>query len=99
MIVGADGAITIIAPRAEMGQGVATTLAALVAEELGVPLDAVTVEHGPASGAYYNSAVLEESGPFPVFAESFAAEATRSVSGKLGEVLGLQNHRRIVLGA
>ncbi len=90
VIVGADGAITIIAPRAEMGQGVATTLAALVAEELGVPLDAVTVEHGPASGAYYNSAVLEESGPFPVFAESFVAEATRSVSGKLGEVLGLQ---------
>jgi isoquinoline 1-oxidoreductase beta subunit len=88
--VSANGAITIIVPRAEMGQGVATTLAALVAEELGVPLSSVTVEHGPASGAYYNEAVLEETGPFPLFAESFVAETTRNVSGALGYVLGLQ---------
>ncbi|MEM7023949.1 MAG: molybdopterin cofactor-binding domain-containing protein, partial [Pseudomonadota bacterium] len=46
--------ITLIAPRAEMGQGIHTTLAALVAEELDVSLDAVRVEHGPASELYSN---------------------------------------------
>ena len=33
VIINADG-VTVIAPRAEMGQGISTTLAALVAEEL-----------------------------------------------------------------
>ena len=62
--IASDGAITIVAPRAEMGQGVATSLAALVAEELDVDLAAVRVEHGPASYAYYNSELLAEGGPF-----------------------------------
>ena len=38
--------VTIIAPRAEMGQGIHTTLAALVAEELDVAWDSIRVEHG-----------------------------------------------------
>src|SRR4029079_4068703 len=42
-----DHTITVIAPRAEVVQGVATSLAALVAEELSVRLDQVKVEHGP----------------------------------------------------
>eukprot|EP01036_Dinobryon_divergens_P008025 gene8025-10716_t len=44
-----DNRITIITPRAEMGQGVQTPLAALLAEELDVSLDQVTTEHGPAA--------------------------------------------------
>jgi isoquinoline 1-oxidoreductase beta subunit len=50
--IGADGRVTIIVPRSEMGQGVRTTLAALVAEELDVAFQDVHVEHGPASWAY-----------------------------------------------
>ncbi len=88
--IAADGTVTLIAPRAEMGQGVQTTLAALVAEELDVDLAEVRIEHGPAGDTYYNAAMLEEGGPFPVFDESFAARATASVSGTLGKVLGLQ---------
>jgi hypothetical protein len=38
--------VTLIAPRAEMGQGIHTTLAALVAEELDVAWDSNRVEHG-----------------------------------------------------
>jgi isoquinoline 1-oxidoreductase beta subunit len=53
-VLDGDG-ITIIAPRAEMGQGIHTTLAALVAEELDVALDEVRVEHGPASDEYANT--------------------------------------------
>lgn len=88
--VAADGTITIITPRAEMGQGVHTTLAALVAEELDVELDAVQIEHGPAGDTYYNAAMLEEGGPFPIFDESFAARATATASGALSKMLGLQ---------
>lgn len=49
--IGSDNTITVIAPRAEMGQGISTTLAAFVAEELDVTLDKIKVEHGPASNA------------------------------------------------
>ncbi|WP_274626906.1 xanthine dehydrogenase family protein molybdopterin-binding subunit [Arvimicrobium flavum] len=85
-----DNTITVIAPRAEMGQGVSTTLAALVAEELEVGLDQVKVEHGPASYAYYNSAMFEEGGPFAFFDDSAMAEATRAALGSVGKILGLQ---------
>jgi len=47
--------ITIIAPRAEMGQGIHGTLAVLVAEELDVPFTEVKVIHGPASAIYANN--------------------------------------------
>ena len=51
VVIDATG-ITIITPRAEMGQGIHTTLAALVAEELDVPIDQIKVDHGPASEHY-----------------------------------------------
>ena len=54
-----DG-VTIITPRGEMGQGVQTTLAAMVAEELDIAWEDVRIEHGPPSKAYYNAALLEE---------------------------------------
>ena len=54
VVIDKDG-ITIIAPRAEMGQGIHTTLAALVAEELDVDFEAIRVEHGPASEHYSNT--------------------------------------------
>ena len=54
-----DG-VTIITPRGEMGQGVQTTLAAMVAEELDIAWEDVRIEHGPASKAYYNATLLEE---------------------------------------
>lgn len=51
--------VTVIAPRAEMGQGVHTTLAAMVAEELDVAWKDVRVLHGPPAQAYYNAAMME----------------------------------------
>ena len=50
--------VTLIAPRAEMGQGVYTTLPALVAEELDVAWEDIRVLHGPAAQAYYNGALM-----------------------------------------
>lgn len=73
----ADG-ITIITPRAEMGQGIHTTLAALVAEELDVELADIKVDHGPPSPAYFNGGVVEEGYPFPATDQSALAEFARA---------------------
>lgn len=70
--------VTIIAPRAEMGQGVHATLAALVAEELDLQWDQVNVIHGPASKAYYNAAILEDGAPFLPTDTGWLAETVRS---------------------
>jgi isoquinoline 1-oxidoreductase beta subunit len=57
VIIGKQG-ITIITPRAEMGQGIHSTLAVLVAEELDVPITDIRVEHGPASNLYGNDVMV-----------------------------------------
>ncbi|MEL7312222.1 MAG: molybdopterin cofactor-binding domain-containing protein [Pseudomonadota bacterium] len=87
--LGAEG-ITVIAPRAEMGQGVHTTLAAMVAEELDVDLDQVTVVHGPASKAYFNAVVLEEAVPYAPTDTSPAAERARHFMRVPAKFLSMQ---------
>ncbi len=82
--------IQIIAPRAEMGQGVHTTLAALVAEEMDLRLDQITVIHGPASHAYFNAAVLREGIPFAPTDQSWLAETLRDATAIPSKFLGLQ---------
>ena len=47
-----DGSITVMVAKSEMGQGVATALPQLVAEELHVPLSQVSFEFAPAHPAY-----------------------------------------------
>ncbi len=60
-----DGTIALAVPRAEMGQGVYTGLAMLIAEELEVDLDRVTVEHPDMHGVYTNYALpMEGAGLF-----------------------------------
>ena len=85
-----DGTITVITPRAEMGQGIQTTLAALVAEELDVTLADLTLEHGQPAAAYYNSAMLAEGAFPPHFERGLMAEAQRNLMESMGKVLGLQ---------
>ena len=50
--VGTDGSITIWVEKAEMGQGIHTSLAVLVAEELEVGLDQIRVEPRPLKGPH-----------------------------------------------
>jgi isoquinoline 1-oxidoreductase beta subunit len=59
-----DGTVQLAMPRAEMGQGVHTALAMLVAEELDVGLDAVKPMQAPADKIYGNVAVMRETFPF-----------------------------------
>jgi isoquinoline 1-oxidoreductase beta subunit len=89
VLIDGDG-VTLIAPRAEMGQGIHTTLAALVAEEMDLDLAAVRVIHGPASPAYFNAAVLEEGAPFLPIDESWMARTVRDAMHVPGKLLGFQ---------
>lgn len=82
--------VTVIAPRAEMGQGVHTTLAALVAEEMDLDWSAIRVIHGPASKAYFNSAVLAEGIPFAPTDDSRLANTMRGAMDIPAKFLGLQ---------
>ena len=54
--IGTDDIVTIIASQAEMGQGVFTTLPAVLAEELGADWKRVRLENSPADSAYRNPA-------------------------------------------
>ena len=89
VLIDAEG-VTIITPRAEMGQGVHTTLAALVAEEMDLPWDQVRVAHGPASSAYFNAGILEEGVPFAATDTGWLAEAARGAMQVPGKFLGFQ---------
>ncbi len=82
--------VTLITPRAEMGQGIHTTLAALVAEELDVAWDSIRVEHGPLGAAYYNRALVEHNVPFSDLDHSVAAQAMRGAMGVTAKLLPMQ---------
>src|SRR5947207_10326262 len=56
--IGEDGIVTVAVPRAEMGQGIQTALAKLVADELDVPWENVRVEHPLPSKHYINQKLL-----------------------------------------
>ena len=53
--IDADNRITFFCHRNEMGQDVHTTLAMLVAEELEVPLSALSIEQAPVAAVYTNA--------------------------------------------
>src|SRR5882762_2409208 len=53
-----QGAVTLVMPMVEMGQGAYTSLAMLLAEELEVGLDQVKLEHAPPNDALYANAIL-----------------------------------------
>ena len=55
-----DGAVTVVVDRSEMGQGVTTSLAMLVAEELEIDLHRVQVEFAPAAPEYVNPLLGEQ---------------------------------------
>ncbi|MDP3520138.1 MAG: molybdopterin-dependent oxidoreductase [Hydrogenophaga sp.] len=60
----ADGSVALAMPRSEMGQGVHTALAMLVAEELDIPLGRVQVVQAGADKIYGNVAMFVASLPF-----------------------------------
>ncbi|HXC32128.1 MAG TPA: molybdopterin cofactor-binding domain-containing protein [Verrucomicrobiae bacterium] len=88
-----DGAITIMAPAAEMGQGTMTALAMIVAEELDADWSKVTVEFSPADDAIYAN-------PLPFFFGMMVTAASTAVMAyyKNMRLFGAQA-RRVLVGA
>lgn len=82
--------ITLMAPHADVGQGVRSVQAALIAEEMDLEWGQFKVESGPPSAAYYNTALAEEQVPFMSTDDSATAEALRSAVGAVVKVMGLQ---------
>ncbi|WP_137918990.1 molybdopterin cofactor-binding domain-containing protein [Hydrogenophaga sp. 2FB] len=82
--------ITLIAPHTDLGQGVRSVQAAFIAEELDLAWGQFTVEPGPPSAAYYNTALAEEQVPFMSTDTSTSAQALRATMGALFKVMGMQ---------
>jgi isoquinoline 1-oxidoreductase beta subunit len=80
--VSPDGSVILAMPRSEMGQGVHTALAMLVADELDVPLEQVHLQQAGFDSIYGNVAMLVGSLPFhPLDTE----EGRRTTAVKVGE--------------
>ena len=89
-----DGSVILAMPRSEMGQGVHTGLAMLVAEELDVPLSRVRLEQATADKIYGNVSMLLASLPFhPLDSEGGSKPAKVRLGewmvGKLARELGI----------
>lgn len=84
-----DGRVVVAVPRAEMGQGVHTALAMLVAEELEADWARVSVQTVSAGAPYGNEAVLLNVSPLEDADDSAAAEAVRQALRWSGHALAL----------
>ncbi len=89
-----DGAVVLAMPRSEMGQGIHTALAMLVAEELDMPLGRVRLEQAGADSIYGNVAMLVASLPFHPLDSEGEHKPTKIkmaewVVGKIARELGI----------
>ncbi len=84
-----DDRVVVAVPRAEMGQGVQTALAALVAEEMDARWDQVRVEDPPEHAVYRNVEILIDGLPFSPEEAGTVVEVAHWMAGKLGGVLGV----------
>ncbi len=94
--VSADGHIILAMPRSEMGQGVHTALAMLVAEELDVPLAKVRLEQAGADKIYGNVANLLGYLPFHPLDSEGDNKATKV---KMGQWLVAKMARELGINA
>ncbi len=85
-----DGRVTVAVPRAEMGQGVYTALAMLVAEELDVPWASVTAEQAPIAAVYGNVTALLDTAPFDELDDSWLPQTVRWSFARVGRALAVQ---------
>ncbi|WP_299844177.1 molybdopterin cofactor-binding domain-containing protein [uncultured Roseovarius sp.] len=89
VLITPDG-ITLIAPRADKGQGAYSVQAALIAEELDVRLDQVTVDPGLPAPVYYNTALASDLLPIRSTNTNYLADLARRVADAPVKFLGIQ---------
>ena len=84
-----DG-ITLIVPRADVGQGIASTQAMLIAEELDIDPATATLDPGQPHPAYFNGTVAAEGLPFPAWEHGFVARTVRDLMVSVARLTGSQ---------
>ncbi|WP_136634927.1 xanthine dehydrogenase family protein molybdopterin-binding subunit [Pseudooceanicola onchidii] len=89
IVIDGDG-VTVIVPKAEMGQGVQTTWAALAAEELDMDPGDLRIQHGPPGKAYYNRGMGTQMFPTAEYRLSGWQEALGNQMSVAGKFLNLQ---------
>ncbi|MEM8770841.1 MAG: molybdopterin cofactor-binding domain-containing protein [Pseudomonadota bacterium] len=82
--------IILITPHADVGQGVVSMQAALIAEELNLEFGQFETSFGEPSPAYYNTALASAAAPYMSTDKSAPAEMTRALMGSLFKLLGAQ---------
>jgi isoquinoline 1-oxidoreductase beta subunit len=88
--IGRDSHVTIIIPHCEMGQGVHTALAMMLAEELEADWALVRVEEAPADAAFANGYVAPVFVPAFALAPPFMARSVDYLGFKLMQMMQLQ---------
>lgn len=73
--------VTLIVPHADMGQGVSSMQAALIAEEMDLDWGGFALSFGVPDKAYYNRAFADEAVPFMSTDDSRMAETMRGIAG------------------
>ena len=84
-----DDTVTVVVPKAEMGQGTHTALAMLMAEELECDWARVRVEHSPIDTIYGNVSALVEGLPFAPEANGTLVRGIRWMMAKTARELGV----------
>jgi isoquinoline 1-oxidoreductase subunit beta len=84
------GVVTVMVPRAEMGQGTHTALSMLVAEELDADWSRVRVENAPVERVYGNVAIIQSSLGTPAETDGLLLHLARAGLGKFAALVGVQ---------
>ncbi len=87
--IGADNKVVVMMPKSEMGQGVHTGLAALLAEELDADWAQVSIEHSPIDGIYRNIAVATDGLAFHPDEQGMVREGVQRMTAKTMREIGL----------
>ena len=87
--LGPDSSVTLMMPKSEMGQGIFTALAMLVAEELDCAWSSIRIEPSPLDKIYGNLLVLADGLPFRPEDEGVVARTARWFTTKITRELGL----------
>ena len=87
--IAADGSVTVLLARCEMGQGAHTAIAMLVAEELDVPLESLRLENAPIDPVYNNISVATDGLPFHPDDHGMLKRQAERLTGKVVRRFGV----------
>jgi len=88
--IGSDDVVTVMVPKSEMGQGVTTSLAMLLADELDADWDRLRTEHPPIDAIYNNIATVADGLPFHPDDQGAIKRTAAWLTAKTMREIGLQ---------